>query len=95
MSTWKSNRKLAFLLVFITYVVASVIGVIVFGAFNLPVWLSLLIADVASTAAVFVVSLIVKNSSVYDPYWSVQPIVILTLFAAKVGLTWSDRKSVV
>ena len=90
MSTWKSNRKLAFLLVFITYVVASVIGVIVFGAFNLPVWLSLLIADVASTAAVFVVSLIVKNSSVYDPYWSVQPIVILTLFAAKVGLTWSS-----
>lgn len=36
----------------------------------------ILIADVIGTAVVFTFSMIFNNSSMYDPYWSVQPFVI-------------------
>ena len=48
----------------------------IFNLLNLEWWLGILIADCISTAIVFIFSLIFKNASVYDPYWSVQPIVI-------------------
>lgn len=38
-----------------------------------------LIADVAATGFIFLVSLLLRNTSVYDPYWSVAPIAILPL----------------
>ncbi|MBQ1820301.1 MAG: DUF1295 domain-containing protein, partial [Clostridia bacterium] len=41
----------------------------------------------AATAFVFAFSVIFQNASVYDPYWSVQPIVILSGFALRSGLT--------
>ena len=50
-------------------------------------WISLLIADVAATVFVFVFSLIFKNASVYDPYWSVQPIVIVAGIALKTNIS--------
>ena len=31
-------------------------------------------ADVAATVAIFVFSLVLRNSSVYDPYWSLAPL---------------------
>jgi steroid 5-alpha reductase family enzyme len=40
-------------------------------------------ADVAATVAVFVVSVLVDNTSVYDPYWSVAPIAIAPWIAAQ------------
>lgn len=40
-------------------------------------------ADVAATVAVFVVSVLADNTSVYDPYWSVAPIVIAPWIAAQ------------
>jgi len=40
-----------------------------------------LLADVAATLAVFAVSMVVANSSVYDPYWSVAPPVIAVAWA--------------
>lgn len=36
----------------------------------------LLVADIAATLVIFVFSRISKNSSFYDPYWSLQPVVI-------------------
>jgi steroid 5-alpha reductase family enzyme len=41
------------------------------------------LADLAATLAVFAVSVAVDNSSVYDPYWSVAPIVIAPWIAAQ------------
>ncbi|MBQ3572702.1 MAG: DUF1295 domain-containing protein [Clostridia bacterium] len=86
MNTWTDKRGLSFTLVTITYVIASALGILVFNALNYQLWLNLLIADVISTAIVFAVSIAVKNSSVYDPYWSVQPIVILCALAIKYGV---------
>jgi steroid 5-alpha reductase family enzyme len=46
----------------------------------------LLIADLFATAIVFVFSLLFNNASVYDPYWSVLPIVVIVAYAICNGL---------
>ena len=74
-----ASRKQSFIIVGVVYLLATALGVATYiltrplGAF----WIRLLISDVAATVLTFIFSLIFKNSSVYDPYWSVQPIVIL------------------
>ena len=39
----------------------------------LPIW-SMLLADVVMTIIIFIVGSIIKNASLYDPYWSVIPL---------------------
>lgn len=84
---FKSNRKLSFLAVFIVYIIASAIGFIAYLVqTNLPWWVRLLIADIVATVVTFLFSVLFKNASVYDPYWSVQPAVILIGYAIANGL---------
>lgn len=77
----KKSRKLSFLAVSIVYILASILGVAVYNVLDFHFAINLLIADVLATILVFIFSLIFKNASVYDPYWSVQPIVIVLGFA--------------
>jgi steroid 5-alpha reductase family enzyme len=44
---------------------------------GMDVWLRIGIADFVATVIIFLSSVITKNSSMYDPYWSVIPIIIL------------------
>ena len=86
------NRAWSFILVTLVYIAATVGGIFLY--LYLPIktelfWLKLLIADVAATAFTFVFSLIFRNASVYDPYWSVQPIVILVAYAIAYGVNIS------
>ena len=76
-----TNRFLSFLIISIVYIISATISVASFVFIQLDLWLRLLIADIIGTTVVFVFSLIFKNASVYDPYSSVQPIVILVSFA--------------
>ena len=85
----KDSRAKSFAAVFIIYLLVSAVGVTVFHFLPFGVFVSLLIADIIATAFTFIFSLIFKNASVYDPYWSVQPIVIVSLFAAVKGLDLS------
>lgn len=87
MKKLKQSRAASFTLVTLIYIVAAVAGITVYGMLDLPWWLSLLIADVAATVVTFIFSVIFGNASVYDPYWSVQPPVILLAFAIGRGLT--------
>ncbi len=88
---FKENRAISFVAVGIVYILAILAGY--FTYLYLPaewadlVLLKLFIADTVSTVVVFLFSLIFKNASVYDPYWSVQPLVILWLFAFKYSLS--------
>ena len=76
------DRKISFLIVGAVYLFAAVLGIFVFRALSsLPLWAALLIADAAATVFVFLFSLLFGNASVYDPYWSVQPPVILLALA--------------
>ena len=88
MKNIKQNRAASFIAVTLVYVIATAVGVVTYRlARDFDWWLSLLIADVAATVATFVFSLIIKNASVYDPYWSVQPPVILIALAMGRRLT--------
>ena len=87
MNRIKQNSAASFIAVTLVYVFATVLGVSVYRALSFDWWLSLLIADAAATVLTFIFSLIFKNASVYDPYWSVQPPVILAAFAIGRELT--------
>ena len=87
MNRLKQSRTASFLTVALVYVFATVVGVFTYRALTLDWWLSLLVADAAATVATFLFSLLFQNASVYDPYWSVQPPVILVAFAIGRDLT--------
>ena len=44
---------------------------------NHDLWIKIAIGDIVGTTIIFAYSLLLRNSSMYDPYWSVAPIVIL------------------
>lgn len=68
----------AYLLVLCSYVMALVAAsFVLFLTPDLHLLLRILIADVAGTVVVFIFSLLYKNSSFYDPYWSIVPLFIL------------------
>lgn len=79
----KINRQLSFIIIAIVYIIAIAGGIISYIYLPFDFWLSLLLADIIATVITFIFSLIFKNASVYDPYWSVQPIVIVIGFAIK------------
>ncbi len=81
MKTLKENRVASFIIVTLVYIIATTIGVVMYRSLSTEWWISLLISDVVATIVTFIFSLIFNNASVYDPYWSVQPAVILALFA--------------
>ncbi len=87
MNSLKQNRAASFIAVTLIYIFAAAVGIAIYRALTLDWWLSLLIADVAATVSTFIFSIIFKNASVYDPYWSVQPPVILVAFAVGKELT--------
>ena len=70
------DRKNSFFIITFIYVLTIIFGLGVYLVLPFSFWLNLLLADIAATAFIFIFSLILKNSSVYDPYWSVQPIII-------------------
>ena len=86
MTELKSSRAASFTALAFVYLLAASVGILVYRALELEWWLALLVADVAATAVTFVFSLLFKNASVYDPYWSVQPPVILVAYAIGSGL---------
>ncbi len=87
MKNLKQNRAASFVIVALVYIIAASVGIAVYNKLNYSWWLSLLIADALATAVTFIFSVIFNNASVYDPYWSVQPPVILISFALGKELT--------
>lgn len=87
MNKLKQSRAASYLTVTLVYVIAAVFGIWIYRLLPFAPWLSLLIADVAATVLTFLFSLLFQNASVYDPYWSVQPPVILLCFAIGKKLT--------
>lgn len=84
-SSWKTNRTIGFVLITLSYLTALVIALIVFKNAGRTIWMNLFLADLIGTFVIWVSSLLLNNASVYDPYWSIQPIVILPLLMLHVG----------
>lgn len=74
----KKQRSL--FIVLSSYVLAIGIGVISFLMLDsLTVIARFLVADIIATMVIFILSTLFKNASLYDPYWSVIPPVLLFL----------------
>ena len=82
----KNSRAASFLVIALIYVAAGAVGICVYLALPYTTWLRLLLGDAAATIVVFIFSVILGNASVYDPYWSVQPPVILIGTAIERGV---------
>ena len=87
MNKLKSSRLWSFVTVALIYGLCTLVGVGQYGYLPYSTPVNLLIADTVATVACFIFSLIFKNSSVYDPYWSVAPIVMVIGYAAVNGLS--------
>ena len=87
MHNLKQNRLASFAVITLIYILATALGVWLYTTLDLAWWLGLLIADCVATVFTFLFSVLLKNASVYDPYWSVQPPVILVAFAVGRRLT--------
>lgn len=87
------NKTKSLLIILAIYIFAFFIGYIPFYFVNMStndLILSLFVFDVTATIVVYLFGVILSNSSVYDPYWSVAPIVILIIVYFNKGFTYSS-----
>ena len=82
----KSSRSWSFVVITLIYLIATAIGAWVFALLSESHFLvRLFAADFAATVLVWLWGVVFSNSSVYDPYWSVAPPLMLTGYALYVG----------
>lgn len=82
----KENRGFGFFVIALIYLLAMALGLWVFQVLGgSGIFIRVLLADVAATVFVYFAGCLFGNASVYDPYWSVQPIVILLGLALYYG----------
>jgi steroid 5-alpha reductase family enzyme len=63
------------------YILALLVVMVTFSfTGHLPVLMRIALADLAGTVVIFLFSLGMNNSSMYDPYWSVKPLVIAAYY---------------
>lgn len=79
----RRSRAVSFIFITIVYIIATLVGWATYVWMPFSFWVNLLFADITATVITFVFSVVFENASVYDPYWSVQPVVI------GVGFAWS------
>ena len=65
------------LIVFIAYIIAISAGIIFIYTQEINPLYEILLADIIATLVIYIFSYYFKNSSIYDPYWSVVPPLIL------------------
>ena len=84
------NRTISFLIILVIYILAFLAGLLVFKlSSNMHVLVSIFLADIAATLVVWGFGILFSNSSVYDPYWSVAPLIILSCWIIIKGLSFS------
>lgn len=78
------SKTVSLLIVFLIYVFACSVGFLVFTLTSgMYLILSTFLADIAATIIVWIFGMIFNNSSVYDPYWSIIPLIIIILWVMK------------
>jgi steroid 5-alpha reductase family enzyme len=80
----KQSRGIGFFVIGVLYAAGAVLGICVFGlAANMALLVRAFFADAAATLFIWLSGILLQNASVYDPYWSVAPMVFLSLLAYK------------
>ena len=77
------SRTTSFVIIAVVYLLATAVGVVTYDycAPKTDALWALFIADFAATVFTWAMGLLYRNVSVYDPYWSVLPPVMLSLYA--------------
>ena len=76
----KLTKSMSLFIVLFVYAAAFTGGLLVYQMLPFhPVW-KYLMADAAATIIVWLFGLIYKNASMYDPYWSVAPLLLFICF---------------
>lgn len=71
-----NDRTLGYLIITVMYIVAFFVGLLMYDLLEEQhLLLRILIFTITSTLVIFLFSITITNSSVYDPYWSVFPVV--------------------
>lgn len=81
----KLSKSLSLLIVVLVYVAAFFAGLLVFRILPFKGFFAYLCADAAATVVVWAFGLVFRNASMYDPYWSVAPIVLFICFLTDSG----------
>ena len=71
------NKAKSLIIVLVCYIFALFCSVLFIVVFNNNTIYTLLYADIIATIIIYLASYIFKNSSIYDPYWSVIPPLLL------------------
>ena len=81
MKTYSKTKSL--LIIAIIYAISIAVAFVVyhFTRFIGTLW-AVFIADAAATVIVWAAGIVLRNPSVYDPYWSVAPMIIIPLWMA-------------
>ena len=91
-NSWKDSRVVSFLIVLAIYIVAGAAAFLVYWlASGIHLLISTLLADIAATLVVWLLGIFFRNSSVYDPYWSVAPIFIIIFWILVRDITISTE----
>jgi steroid 5-alpha reductase family enzyme len=82
------NKPLSLLLIVIVYVLSFGAGAAALYLLKgrIPPLVNLFIADTTATVIVYIFNLLFRNASFYDPYWSVQPPLLLAGFYLAYGV---------
>lgn len=84
------NRTISFLIVLAVYILAFFAGLLVFKlSSSMHLLVSTFLADIAATLVVWGFGILFGNSSIYDPYWSVAPLIILPCWIMIKGISFS------
>tara|TARA_B100001093_G_scaffold135322_1_gene127834 strand:- start:367 stop:1245 length:879 start_codon:yes stop_codon:yes gene_type:complete len=88
--------KKSYLLVFLSYLLACLVAwAAILVTSELHILIRILIADVFATVVIFLFSVGFKNSSFYDPYWSIVPVFIALYMIFQNDLTEFIRELLV
>ena len=84
----KQSKPLSILVSMTFYIAATALAILVFRMTDpgLHILWRLALADLAATAFIFLGSVLLNNSSMYDPYWSVKPMVLAAGYVAIAGV---------
>lgn len=80
------KRLLGLLSLFILYTLATVAAVVLFTVFEktgMNEYINILVVDIIATVIVWLGGVLLRTASAYDPYWSIQTLVIYTLLVFK------------
>ncbi len=80
------KRLLGLLSLFILYALATVAAVVLFTVFEkagMNEYLNILVVDIIATVIVWLGGVLLRTASAYDPYWSIQTLIIYTFIVSK------------